>query len=125
MTKLSALRSYLEKHGAEYTLNKILTEFYSKMSKDIMVGYFFQDKDLGKIVKGQLGLLLSATGIQPQYEGRGVHAAHLSLPAIRRGHFFRRLKLLEKTLEEFELPDESRKEWLEFERQFESILVKE
>lgn len=124
--KLTQLRNYFEKSQIPFSkdsLQVILDEFYQQMSRDVMIGYFFQNKDLKKIVESQIQLLMMVMGFEKKYLGPPVGQAHLSLPQIRRGHFNRRLVILEKVLNQFGLPAEAISDWLSFERQFEEMVV--
>ncbi len=80
-----------------------------------MVGFFFAGRDLGAIVEGQLGFLLWALGEVPQLRVRHPRDAHGGLPPILRGHFDRRLVVLEETLREAGLGDDDIKAWLKIE----------
>ncbi len=125
MKKLGALREYLDAHGKEDKLLEILQGLYQDFSEDTMIGFFFTGKDLNAIVQGQKKLLMTALGYSESYTGKAVHSAHLNLPPIRRGQFFRRIKILEGKLKTLGLPDTAISEWVNFETQFEKILVKE
>lgn len=124
MLKMDSLKAELTSKGplAE-ELEKILKRFYEKMDKDTMIGFFFQGKNLQNIINQQVKLLSMVMGVGT-YLGKPVSQAHLELPPILKGHFHRRLVLLQETLQEFDLSKQSVGEWLNFEKQFERVIVK-
>jgi truncated hemoglobin YjbI len=101
--------------GGVEGLRRILRRFYARLAADPMVGFFFAGRDLGAIVEGQLGFLLWALGEVPQLRVRHPRDAHGGLPPILRGHFDRRLVVLEETLREAGLGDDDIKAWLKIE----------
>ncbi|MBK9295165.1 MAG: hypothetical protein IPM57_12135 [Oligoflexia bacterium] len=125
MSQLLLLKEELLQRGdLELELEKILQKFYTVMANDSMIGFFFQGKDLNKIVNGQKELLLTAMGIKPTYTGRPVNQAHMNLPPILEGHFNRRLVILEQTLNEFKLRKDTVQNWIGFEKKFANVIVK-
>lgn len=109
--------------GGEKGIEKILTDFYDKMSKDILIGFFFAGKDLPSIVRQQTAFLLRAMGVKATYGGKTPVQAHMSLPPILRGHFDRRLVLLRETLKEKNLSTDNIETWVGFEEQFRKAIV--
>jgi hemoglobin len=122
---LNKLSKVHDDAGGAAGIEKILTAFYTKMSSDIMLGFFFEGKDLGHIIRQQKSFLLRAMGKEKTYTGKSPAKAHLKIPPILKGHFDRRLVLLRETLEQFGVPQESRDAWIEFESQFRNAIVKE
>ncbi len=108
-------RGLLGRIGGVEALRRILRRFYARMAADPMVGFFFAGRDLGAIVEGQLGFLLWAFGEVPQLRVRHPKDAHGQLPPILRGHFDRRLVLLEETLREAGLSEEDVQAWIKIE----------
>lgn len=122
---MSSLRKELETKGElGFELGKILDRFYEKMTKDTMLGFFFQGKDIQHVIGQQKKLLSMVMGVTKIYDGKPVSTAHTHLPQILAGHFNRRLVLLEETLNEFKLSKQSISEWLDFEKKFEKVIVK-
>jgi hemoglobin len=113
--KLTAL---FDEIGGEGALEKILVRFYEKMSGDVMIGFFFTGKDIHAIALKQKEFLMRAWGVSPSYRGKAPAEAHAHLPPILRGHFDRRLRILEETLTEFKVSEQSKKLWVEFESTF-------
>jgi hemoglobin len=104
--------------GGEDNLEKILDRFYSKMSTDLLIGFFFQDRDIHKIAKMQKAFLMRTWGITSSYQGKPPKEAHAHLAPILTGHFDRRLVLLAETLREFGLSQKWIDVWVSFENRF-------
>ena len=93
------------------------------MSQDLMIGFFFQDKDIQAIADKQTEFLLVAMGISPKFIGRSPSQAHLGLPPILPGHFDRRLVILKETLKDHGLSPDDIQIWIEFEEAFRNVVV--
>ena len=111
--------------GSEQTLRSILLEFYQLMSRDLLIGYFFDGKSLEKIAENQKNFLLKAWGVTKSYSGLSPARAHDELPNILQGHFDRRLILLNEVLDKYGVPASAIKTWIAFENSFRKKLVKE
>ena len=109
--------------GSPERLRLILDEFYERMSKDILLDFFFAGKDLKAISAKQAEFLLRVLGASPSYSGRPPAQAHLEMPPILSGHFDRRLKILEETLRKHGLPEEAIRAWLGFENAFRETII--
>jgi truncated hemoglobin YjbI len=118
----SELVSLIHNIGGEEKLFKILKDFYERMSKDLLIGFFFENHDLEKIAQMQRGFILNAAGLAP-YQGKGPSTAHVALPPILSGHFDRRLMILSETLEAHDLSASDLKLWLQFEESFREMVV--
>jgi len=124
--KNQALKKVYEAVGSRERLREIVGKFYEKMSKDLLIGYFFEGKDLSHIADQQTLFLLRAIGVTQEYKGKPPALAHTKIPNILKGHFDRRLVLLKETLEEAGLDQQAIEIWLRFEEQFrDSIVVEE
>jgi truncated hemoglobin YjbI len=111
------------KVGGENSLRLILQDFYRRMSKDILIGFFFTGKDIQAISEKQLEFLLVGMGIQSKFHGKGPSQAHMELPPILDGHFDRRLVLLRETLLAHGVGAAEVETWLEFEEAFRKVIV--
>ena len=110
--------------GGEQRLKEILLHFYQKMSADVMIGFFFENKNLTHIAGMQAQFMLSAAGLAPTaFQGKGPATAHTALPPILIGHFDRRLVLLKETLTEERLSLEWIQAWVQFEEGFREMVV--
>lgn len=107
----------------EEKIRAIVDKFYIAMEKDVLVGFFFNGKDLKQIAAKQTDFLLRAMGGRPSYTGLAPADAHEKLPPILSGHFDRRLKILEETLTKAGLSDAQRRAWIGFENAFRDAIV--
>ena len=123
MSSRNKLKHLYVKIGGNTPLREILRDFYRRMSLDLMIGFFFQDKNIEAIADKQTEFLLVAMGISPKFTGRSPSQAHLSLPPILPGHFDRRLVILKETLNDHGLSAEDIEVWLNFEEAFRDVVV--
>ena len=107
----------------ENRMNLILEDFYERMSRDTMIGFFFANLDLKHIAHQQSKFLLNAAGLIDQFEGKGPATAHLALAPILEGHFDRRLVILRETLQAQQVPAAMIELWISFESTFRNIVV--
>lgn len=120
-----ALKQLYQNIGGEPGLQAILRDFYARMSKDVMIGFFFNGKNTDTIADKQLDFLKRAMGAAPSYTGKAPADAHTALPPILSGHFDRRLRILEETLRAHQVSTLDVGIWVEFENAFrESIVTK-
>lgn len=117
------LRALFLRLGGEDPVKTILLDFYRRMSRDLMIGFFFKDFDPDAIAMKQFELLWVASGFQPVFMGKSAYQAHLELPPILTGHFDRRLQILRETLEHHSLTPEEVSTWVEFENAFRGVVV--
>jgi truncated hemoglobin YjbI len=117
------LATLVHEIGGEGPLLAILRDFYERMSKDLMIGFFFEKHDLDHISTMQGKFILMASGLAKTFEGRGPSTAHTSLPPILSGHFDRRLVILRETLLAQGLNELNIQRWVQFEESFRSIVV--
>ncbi len=109
--------------GGEIGLELILDDFYQRMEKDVLIGYFFADKNIKQIAQKQKEFLLFAMGVSQSYQGKTPTQAHQNLPPFFSGHFDRRLTLLRETLKDHQLNDQAIQIWIDFEESYRSRLV--
>ncbi len=117
------LKMLFHQIGSEERLRLILRDFYSRMASDILVGFFFINKNPETVADKQVGFLMRAMGQSPTYRGKSPAKAHEDLPPILAGHFDRRLKILEATLREHGIPEEAIQLWVRFEGSFRAGIV--
>jgi truncated hemoglobin YjbI len=118
------LKKMIEDLGGPPALFEILLDFYREMSRDVMIGFFFDGKDLAATSKRQGEFLLMAAGIEPAYSGKGPATAHTGLPPILPGHFDRRITILRDLLARKGLSAEHIRIWTEFEEAFRAVVVR-
>ncbi len=114
----AALTALFTSIGGEAGLEKILARFYEKMSKDVLLGFFFDGRDVNAIALMQKSFLMRAWGVTQSYTGKSPAAAHSKLAPILKGHFDRRLVLLAETLREFHTNEVEIALWVNFEEKF-------
>ncbi len=119
----SDLKLLYQNIGGEAQLRSILELFYQKMSQDILVGFFFDGKDIRHIAHQQAAFLLRAMGATPSYSGKSPAQAHDAIAPILEGHFDRRLRILEETLREKGLSEKDIQTWVSFESAFREAVI--
>lgn len=117
------LQTLYQKVGQEAGLQRVLDDFYARMSRDVLIGFYFDGKDISDIARRQKDFLMKAMGASASYGGKLPAQAHQNLPPILTGHFDRRLKILEETLRDHGLSSEDIRIWLNFERAFRGAIV--
>jgi truncated hemoglobin YjbI len=121
-----AYQKLFESIGKEEGLKSLLDKFYQALSQDVIVGFFFDQKDLSKIAEKQKEFLMRGWGITASYSGKSPATAHINLAPILKGHFDRRLVILRELLErETQLSASQIKLWLDFEELFRNTIQKE
>lgn len=118
----AALAALYQNLGGEPGLRKILSDFYQRMGQDVMLGFFFQGKDLESIARNQGNFLMRAMGASPSYSGQPPAQAHRSMAPILPGHFDRRLRILEDTLRAHGVAEADIRTWVGFEEAFRSAV---
>lgn len=98
-------------------LRTVITDFYARIVRDVMIGYMFADivrtRGRAHLVEREWELvaaLLGAPGVT--YAGRPMRAAHARHP-IFGGHFERRMQVLRETLADHHVDAEVQRVWLE------------
>ena len=119
------LKALIVAIGGPVKLRSLLTLFYERMAQDLMIGFFFEGRDLKKIVDGQTQFILMASGFIERFEGKGPSTAHVALPPILAGHFDRRLILLREVLSAEGVPEQWIALWIRFEESFRLVVVSE
>jgi hemoglobin len=120
-----ALKDLFEKdlHGSQETLRALMLEFYERMAADVMLGFFFNGKEIRATADKQSEFFLRQVGALPSYSGKPPAQAHFQLPPILSGHFDRRLKILENLLLEKKITQPGIQAWLGFENAFRNVIV--
>lgn len=121
---MPSARGIVDRIGGPDRLRAVLEDFYGRMARDPMLGFFFAGKDLQEIVDGQHGFLLRAFGATERFEGRHPRVAHRELPPILRGHFDRRMQILSATLADHGVGEAEARAWRKLEESFRSVVQK-
>lgn len=119
----SALESLYDELGSEQRVFDLMLEFYQLMARDVMIGFFFEGRDLGEISRKQAEFLLRAMGARSSYSGRPPSQAHAALPPILPGFFDRRARILEEFLRSRGLSEAGIHAWVSFEAAYRQAVV--
>lgn len=95
------------------TLRAVITDFYDRVFRDVMIGFMFQGKDKAHLIEREWELvaaLLGAPGVI--YRGRPMPAAHAA-HTIFGGHFERRMQILRETLRDNRVAAPVQQAWLD------------
>jgi hemoglobin len=111
-----------ERAGGEAALRPVLQDFYDRVFADLMIGYLFKGQDKARLVQRELEFTARLLGADVPYAGRPMREAHAPHPILP-GHFRRRNKILEETLEAHGVPDEVREVWMRHSRGLEAAIV--
>jgi len=123
MTSRHESWSLVEELGGAGRLTEIVSDFYDRLFDDALVGFLFRGHDKQRLVAMQVEYLRARLGNEEvEYTGEPVRAAHRDLP-ITVGHFDRRHAILEQVLEDWEMPDWPRDEWLELDAALRDLVV--
>ncbi len=94
-------------------LREVVTDFYSRIFGDLMIGFLFEGKDRARLIDKEWELaatMLGAPGVK--YTGRAMRAVHAQSP-IFGGHFERRLQILRETLRDHGIDPAVQRVWIE------------
>ena len=94
-------------------LRAVITDFYSRIFGDMMIGFMFQGRDRQHLIDREWELvaaLLGAPGVT--YTGRPMRTAHAQ-HTIFGGHFERRLQILRETLRDHAVDPAVQEEWID------------
>ncbi len=109
------MKTPYEAIGGEGKVRAILESLYDKLFADPIVGFLFEGKDKARIVEQQLAFTCRFLGGPHRYTGKSLPDVHAPLPLLP-GHFDRRHRLLEQTLEGHNVPPEVKRVWLEIDQ---------
>ena len=105
-------RPEISQIGGLEGLRLILTDFYQRVFKDLMIGYLFEKQSMSRLIDREVEWTARTIyGLDIQYRGKGLRAAHSKHP-IRRGHFHRRNQILRETLNAHSVPEEIKLIWM-------------
>lgn len=106
-----AAPTLFEELGGEAALRPIIDRFVDRVFDDTMIGFFFQRVSREYIKEKEYEFAARHLGADIEYTGRPLDRAHAA-HRIMGGQFMRRLKILEETLEEFDVPPHIRAHWI-------------
>ena len=108
--------------GGREGVERLVRAFVEASARDFIVGFFFEGKDLERIILHETELAVAHLGGPSRYSGKPLRAAHGPL-RINRGHFRRRLAILRTILREEGAPEDIVDRWVEANRALESSVV--
>lgn len=100
-----------ERLGGEEGLRVLIEDFMDRVFADDMIGFLFAGKPKRRIVELEIRLAAAQLGGPRPYEGRSMREAHRRSPILG-GHFARRRKILQNTLEDHGVPEDVIARWL-------------
>jgi hemoglobin len=103
--------SLFDKIG-EAKLREVVTDFYSRIFGDIMIGFLFEGKNRQHLIDREVEFTSGFLGGPLKYTGRPMRTAHAASP-IFGGHFERRLQILRETLRDNHVDPEVEKAWID------------
>lgn len=103
--------SLLERLGGEAQLRSVIDDFVGRVVSDMMIGFHFRGVDIPRLRQREFEFARGHLGGGGTYTGRPIAAAHAP-HRILGGHFNRRLRILEQTLEDHQVPRDVIDAWL-------------
>ncbi len=96
--------------------------FVHEMASDPIIGFLFVGKDLSAIARHEAELAVRMLGGEATYTGRPLVGVHRAL-RIHRGHFRRRMFVLQRVLAAEGVPDVAARAWVAHHAAMESAIV--
>jgi hemoglobin len=100
-----------DKIGAD-RLRAVITDFYDRIFRDVMIGFLFEGKDRARLIEKEYELTARLLGAGVAYTGKPLREAHARSPILG-GHFERRLEILRQTLAAHVVDAEVARVWLD------------
>jgi hemoglobin len=96
----------------ETKLREVITDFYSRIFGDVMIGFLFEGKNRQHLIDREYEFTASLLGGDVKYTGRAMRVAHAKSP-IFGGHFERRLQILRETLRDHAVDADVQRVWID------------
>ena len=93
-------------------LREVITDFYARLTRDVMIGFLFHGKDETRLIEKEVEFTARLLGADIPYTGRPIRQAHANSPILG-GHFSRRLQILKETLADHQVDIQVQQTWLE------------
>lgn len=103
--------SDFERLGGEAGLRAVIEDFIKRVTSDMMIGFHFRGVDHARLTQMEFEFARAHLGGAGPYSGRPLRSAHAP-HRIMGGQFNRRLRILDKTLEDHGVPDDIRLAWV-------------
>jgi hemoglobin len=96
----------------EPKLRAVITDFYSRIFGDVMIGFLFEGKNRQHLIDREVEFTAGFLGGDMKYTGRPMRTAHAASP-IFGGHFERRLQILRETLRDNAVDPDVQQVWID------------
>lgn len=103
-------------------MRSVVEAFVRRMADDRIIGFFFEGKDLTRVIRHEQEHALAVLGLGAGYTGRPIPALHKPLK-INAGQFRRRLALLQQAMAQAGLPEGVQARWLDAQRAMEAAIT--
>jgi truncated hemoglobin YjbI len=114
------MKKSTERDGVE--LDDVVAAFVHRMANDLIIGFFFEGRDLARIILHERELLGVHLGQESAYTGRALGGVHKPL-GINRGHFKRRHAILRNVCDEMGVEAAIVARWIHKEEQLEPLIT--
>lgn len=100
----------------EAGVRAVVTEFYARVFRDVMIGFMFAGKDRAHLIEREFEFSARMLGARDvAYRGQPIRTAH-SRHTIFGGHFERRLQILREVMADLGVDPEVQGVWIEHTR---------
>jgi truncated hemoglobin YjbI len=96
----------------EAKLRAVLTDFYDRVFRDVMIGFMFQGKDKQHLIEREYEMTAKMLGANVEYRGQPLRTAH-ARHTIFGGHFERRTQIMREAMADHDVDPEVRQIWLD------------
>ena len=108
--------------GGQAGVERLVRAFVTRVVQDPIIGFFFQDRNIERIILHEVEHASEVLGGPTAYTGRPLVPVHRKL-GIHQGHVRRRLALLRQVLREHGVNEATTERWLASDRQLGSKLA--
>ena len=115
-------KTLFEKYGGFSAISKIVLTFYDRMIDDELVGTFFDDVDLSRLIDHQNKFVTSLMGGPASFSDTHIERVHRNM-AIEDRHLDRLKEIMAQTLSDFDVESEDIETILDGFEQRRAILV--
>jgi truncated hemoglobin YjbI len=116
------LQELIRSLGGEEAFKDLMRRFYRVMADDVMIGFFFAGRDPDTIADKQSLFVLHSAGLIQAPPEHGPATAHRNLAPILKGHFDRRIRILNEVLQNAGVSAGDIKTWVGFEESFRKVV---
>jgi truncated hemoglobin YjbI len=96
----------------EAKLRAVLTDFYDRVFRDVMIGFMFQGKDKQHLIEREYEMTAKMLGANVEYRGQPLRTAH-ARHTIFGGHFERRTQIMREAMADHDVDPEVRQIWID------------